>query len=82
MRMQVCKSGSLTCGYAQYSAVNRVLSMGGAAVDDTDFGQDVTLRFHIAPARIPALTQALADATAGSAAPAWTGESFYPTDEG
>lgn len=82
VRMQVCKSGSLTCGYAQYSAVNRVLSMGGAAVDDTDFGQDVTLRFHIAPARIPALTQALADATAGSAAPAWTGESFYPTDEG
>ena len=82
VRMQVCKSGSLTCGYAQYSAVNRVLSMGGAAVDDTDFGQDVTLRFHIAPARIPVLKQALADATAGSAAPAWTGESFYPTDEG
>ena len=34
------------------------------------------------PLTDPALTQALADATAGSAAPAWTGESFYPTDEG
>lgn len=80
VRMQTCKSGRLTCGYAQYSAVCRVLALGGGTVDDTDFGQAITIRFHIAPTRLPALTQALADATAGAAVPEWTGESFFPTD--
>ena len=80
VRMQTCKSGRLTCGYDRYGAVCRVLALSGGTVDDTDFGQAITIRFHIAPTHIPTLTQALADATAGAAVPEWTGESFFPTD--
>ena len=80
VRMQVCRSGTVVCSYAQYGAVGRALTAAGAAMDDTGFGQDVTVRFHAAPARLPALIRALADATAGSAVPEWTGEAFFPTE--
>lgn len=80
VRMCSCKIGTLTCDYARYGTVARTLTQGGGILEDTIYEQQVTLRFHIPPERIPALTQALADGTGGLVAPEWTGEAFFPTE--
>ena len=82
VQMRTCKTAVVRCDYAQYSTVARVLAQAEAAVDRTDFLQEVSIAFHLPPDRMPALTQALADATAGRVAPETTGEAFFAADSG
>ncbi len=82
VQMRTCKTAVVRCDYAQYSTVARALAQAEAAVDRTDFLQEVSIAFHLPPNRMPALTQALADATAGRVAPETTGEAFFAADSG
>jgi uncharacterized YigZ family protein len=53
--------------YAHVDAVRRALEQHGAAIDDETFEGAVTLCVRVGEDRVDALTQALADATAGAA---------------
>lgn len=79
--MRLCKRCYAVCSYAQYSGVTRTLTQAGAIVDDTEYGADITVRFHLVPERLPPLTQALADATAGTVVPQVDGEAYLPCEE-
>ena len=77
VRMCTCKTGFAECDYAQYSAVSRTVGSFGT-VDGTEYGQNVAVRFHMAPARNDAFLQALADATCGAVTVQWGDETFFP----
>ena len=78
--MRMCRMCTASCAYAQYNTVSRILEQNGAVIDDTSYGADITVRFHILPALLPKLTQALADATAGSVVPQGESEAYLPCD--
>ncbi len=76
--MRLCLLQQLSCTYSQYGRVAALVPEHGGVIDASDFGESVSLRFHIAPERLPALCAALADATCGSCAPQPAGERFFP----
>lgn len=80
VKMQVCKQAILLCEYHQYGSVARILPNFGAVIDDTIYGQDVEVQFHIPPEKLPALCVRLADETSGSVEPEVLGEQFYPME--
>ena len=75
--MRMCALAQLTCSYSQYGRVAALIPERGGVLDDTQFGEAVTLSFHIAPDGLPALQKALADATCGECAALVTGERFF-----
>lgn len=79
--MQRCLQGRLLCEYHQHGAVAKLLPQCGAVLDDTVFGQDVELCFHLLPGELPLLQQKLADATNGAVEIELCGERYYPRQE-
>ena len=63
--MRPCAMASIACAYSQYGRVAALVPEHGGVLDDTQFGESVTLSFHIVPEALPALRTALADATCG-----------------
>lgn len=61
-----CNVCSLVCSYNQYGKLSGLIPSCGGIIDDTDFGENVTIQFHIAPENYGIFTKQLADATGGS----------------
>ena len=78
--MRMCRMCTAACAYAHYNAVTRILAQSGAVIDDTVYGAEITVHFHVLPDLLPAITQALADATAGAVVPQSEGEAWLPCD--
>ena len=77
--MQRCALCTLHCTYTQYGKVASLVQELAAGVDDTVYGADVLLKFHIKPENISLLEKKLADATAGDVKLAEESEDFFPT---
>lgn len=75
--MRECLLFSASCDYSSYGRVQGAVPECGGVVDDTAFLEDVTLRFHIAPEQVEALTKRLADATGGKAVLKEEGKRFF-----
>jgi len=56
----------LTCPYARYERVSRLVSERGAVVENTEFGADVTMDVLTPEDDAPGLVLAVTDATAGA----------------
>ena len=78
--MQSCLLCEARCTYNQYGKISSLLIENGAAVDDTVYESDVTLRFHIPPQELDGLNKKLADATSGSVQAVSDGEDYFPTE--
>jgi len=78
--MRMCLQARLLCEYHQHGAVAKLLPQCGAVPDATEFGQNVELRFHLAPEQLGPLQQKLADATNGAVEIELCGERYYPED--
>ena len=78
--MQSCLLCEARCTYNQYGKISSLLIENGAAVDDTVYESDVTLRFHIPPQELSGLNKKLADATSGSVQAVSDGEDYFPTE--
>lgn len=78
--MQMCLQGRLLCEYHQHGAVAKLLPQCGAVLDDTIYGQDVELCFHLLPSALEPLQQKLADATNGAVEIELCGEQYYPSE--
>ena len=64
--MQSCNICRLSCDYNQYGKISGLIPSSGGVIDNTDFGEGVTIEFHIAPENMPTFEKQLADATCGS----------------
>lgn len=78
VRMKQCLLMETACGYEDYGRVQAVVPECGGVVDDSEFLEQVTLRFHLEPEALAGLERRLADATAGRAKLRETGKEFFP----
>jgi len=78
--MRVCTQAVLLCEYHQYSGIARILPNYQATIDDTVYGQDVEVQFHLPPEQFEGLCRALADATGGTVEPEITGSAYFASD--
>ena len=65
IKMEQCLICSLQCNYNQYGKVSALVAQCGGVVDDSQFGTDVELIFHIPQDGFDKLAKELADATCG-----------------
>ncbi len=82
VRMKECLLLEIPCGYDNYGRVQGLVPECGGIVEDTAFLEQVTLRFHLEPERLPELERRLADATAGRAGVKELGKAFFPLSLG
>ena len=75
--MQSCNICRLSCDYNMYGKLSGLIPSCGGVIDDTDFGENVTLGFHIAPERFRSFEKQLADISCGGLAAKITGEDFF-----
>lgn len=76
--MRCCQKLSLSCDYAQYGWAGPLLAAHGGVLEDTEFTDEVTLRFHLPFSAIDPLQKALTEQSAGTLFLVEDGEDFYP----
>lgn len=76
--MKECLLLEAVCGYDQYGRVQGLIPENGGVVEDTEFLEQVTVRFRLEPHLRDALARRLADATAGKGALNEIGKNYYP----
>ncbi len=75
--MRECLLLSVSCDYSLYGRVQGVVPECGGVIDDTEFLENITVRFHLAPEELGRLEKRLADATAGACGIRQEGKSFF-----
>lgn len=76
--MRECLLLELPCDYSFYGKAAGLIPECGGVVDDTQFLEQVTLRFHLEPQLLPALEKKLADSSSGRASVKQAGQRFFP----
>ena len=76
--MRECLLLELPCDYGFYGKAAGLIPECGGVVDDTQFLEQVTLRFHLEPQLLPALEKKLADSSSGMASVKQAGQRFFP----
>ena len=64
--MKSCNICHLSCDYNQYGKISGLIPSNGGVIDNTEFGANVTINFHIAPESLNPFERQLADVTCGS----------------
>ena len=75
-QMALWKQKLLSCSYAQYERVKRLLDESEAVIENTDFGTDVVIEALLREDRAPDFVRRLTDLTAGTVVCEDAGESF------
>ena len=75
--MRECVMASLSCDYNQYGRLQALIPECGGTVDDTVFGERVTMYFHLTDADLGRMRPKLADATCGSVEVQEEGKKFF-----
>lgn len=75
--MRMCVLADFICSYSQYGRVAALIPECGGIIDDSQFGEAVTLSFHMPPDSLPAFERELADATCGECHISVSGERFF-----
>ena len=75
--MQMCRLCSLSCDYNQYGKIVSLIPECNGVIDDSDFAEAVTVRFHMGKEDLTSFEKQLADATCGSVAVQSEGEKFF-----
>lgn len=60
---------SLKCGYSEYQKYSVIIAASGAIVDDTDFGENVTIKYAICKTDSEALTKKIIESGYGKDIP-------------
>lgn len=79
--MRECLLLSVSCDYSSYGRVQGVIPESGGVIDDTEFLENVTIRFHLAPESLRTLEKRLADATSGACVLQEEGKRFFEFSE-
>ncbi len=75
--MRECLLLSASCDYSSYGRVQGVIPESGGVVDGTEFLENVTVRFRMAPEGLDVLRKRLADATGGKCVLSEEGKDFF-----
>ncbi len=75
--MKECLLLSAACDYSSYGRVQAAVPECGGVIDDTEFLENVTLRFHLEPSLLEALKRRLDDATGGKCRLLEEGKRFF-----
>lgn len=75
--MRLCSLLYLQCDYSQYGILAALIPECGGVVDDSEFTEIVTLRFHMAKEEVPLFCKRLADATGGTVEAEQAGEKYF-----
>ena len=75
--MKSCNICELICSYNQYGKLSGLIPSCGGTADDTQFGENVSICFHIAPEDMGNFSKQLADATGGTVEAEVIGEDFF-----
>lgn len=75
--MQSCAVCGVRCSYNQYGKVSSLITELGGTTDDTIYGADVTIKFHIKPEILSSLNKKFADATAGEVLASSDSEEYF-----
>lgn len=75
--MRLCWLLELSCDYSQYGILAALIPECGGVVNDSDFTEIVTLRFHMAQDDVPLFRKRLADATGGTVEAEQAGEKYF-----
>ena len=70
---------TLRCGYSEYQKYSVLIAAAGAKVDDTDFGEAVTISYAIRKPDCETLTQKIIEAGYGKDIPTHVGERWDHT---
>ncbi len=76
--MRGCSECTLTCTYNQYGKLSSLIPENGGVVDDCDFGEGVTMNFHIPSNELSVLKKKVTDATSGTVRILSEIEKYYP----
>ncbi len=79
--MKECLLLKARCDYSFYGRAAAAIPEVGGVLDDTEFLEAVTLRFHLAPEALEPLRRRLADATNGKAELWEEGKRFFAVSE-
>lgn len=63
--MQLCRECTVSCSYNRYGKVSSLIPELGGVIDDSLFGENVDIIFHIPEGSFAKLNKELADATSG-----------------
>ncbi len=77
IKMQLCCECSVSCSYGRYGKVSSLIPEMGGVIDDSVFGQDVDILFHIPEEALKKLNKELADATSGEVQAASDSARYY-----
>lgn len=75
--MQECLVCTLVCDYNQYGKVSSLIPQYNGVIDDSSFGTDVEISFHISQDNLDKLKKQLADATCGVVEPKEEFKDFF-----
>lgn len=79
VKMESCVRLRIRCDYSMYGKLSGLIPSCGGVVDDTQFGAEVTIDFHMTPVKRPAFEKQLADMSCGAVAAEEIGEGIYET---
>ncbi len=77
VKMILCKKCRVSCSYNQYGKVSALIPSCGGVIDDSEFGEGVSIVFHIPEDYFGKLNKELADATSGEIYAEFDEEKFY-----
>lgn len=63
--MQMCSLCALSCTYTQYGKIPAAIASFDGVIDDSDFAENVTVKFHIPCDNLPKLNVLLSELTCG-----------------
>lgn len=75
--MEVCQICALTCDYNQYGKVSSLIPECNGIIDDSEFGADVSISFHMTEEDLGQFESQLRDATCGSVSVERLDEKFF-----
>ncbi len=75
--MQLCHDCELSCTYNQYGKVSALIPECGGVIDDSDFGENVVIFFHIPEDSLKKLNKELADSTSGEVEAVSNDQKYY-----
>ena len=75
--MQECVVCTISCNYNQYGKVSSIIPQCNGVIDDSQFGIDVDISFHILSHDLNKLKKEMADATCGEVEPTEEFKEFF-----
>ena len=75
-KMSVCTQLSVTCDYNYYGRLSSLIPEHGGIIEDTDFGENVTVKFYLPSANAGFFDAALVDSSFGRFSSVKLGEKY------